>query len=289
MKNLSITRYRKIVKKSFIIAVCSLALLLVAGLSFMKNQEPTTQPTMATVIDLDLFKNGRDIFITPQELKNKLGDKNLVILDGSHPKGYAKGHIPGAISIGFKGLSRSMGKPGDPLWGTILPKDELTKKLESFGVTNNSLIVAYSDTFKGPGAGGRAVWQLRMAGLTNVKLLYGGLETWKQNGYELSKDAPHLTPSTGLVLQPYNENYRAERAMVQENIASMKIIDVRSKKEFTGEDTSRGEARGGHIQNAVWLEWTDLLNSDSSPKSPQEITTLLAQFGVGPKDDFVLY
>lgn len=281
---------RTIVKKRFILISVGLAVIVVAALTFLNRApEPVQQASTATPIDIGIFKNGNDIFISPQDLKTKLAEKNLIILDGSHPKNYAQGHIPGAINIGFKGLSRSSGKPGDPLWGTILPPEELTKKLESFGVTNDSLIVAYSDTFKGPGAGGRAVWQLRMAGLKNVKLLYGGLEMWRQSGYELSKETPAPQASTGLVLQKYDESYRANLEFVQTNLDSIKIIDVRSEKEFTGDDTSRGEARGGHIKNSVWLEWKDLLNADSTPKSPEEITAILAKVGVGPKDDFVLY
>lgn len=277
-------------KKSFILATVGLALIIVAAITiFNRTQKPVQQSITAAPIDVGIFKNGNDIFISPQDLKAKLADKNLVILDGSNPKQYAQEHIPGAVSIGFKGLSRSAGKPGDPLWGTILPPEELTKKLESFGVTNDSLIVAYSDTFKGPGSGGRAVWQLRMAGLKNVKLLYGGLEMWRQYGYELSQETPKPQASTGLVLQTYDESFRADLAFVQAHLDSMKIIDVRSEKEFTGDDTSRGEARGGHITKSVWLEWKDLLNADSTPKSPKEITAILAKVGVGPQDDFVLY
>lgn len=240
-------------------------------------------------IELSDYKNGEDIFITPQTLKEKLGTKDLVILDGNHPKNFAKGHIPGAINIGFKGLCRSAGKPGDPEWGTILPKKELTEKLQSFGITNKTLVVAYSDTFKGPGAGGRAVWQLRMAGLENVKLLYGGQQLWKTLGYELTKEASIPTTTTGLVLNDYDESFRATRTSLEQNLGKIALIDVRSKKEFTGDDTSRGEARGGHITDAVWIEWTDFLNKDATPKTPDEITTLLAGYGVKPEDDFVLY
>lgn len=240
-------------------------------------------------IDLTVYKNGQDIFITPQALQEKLGSKDLVILDGNHPKNYAKGHIPGAISIGFKGLCRSAGKPGDPEWGTILPKEELTKKLESFGITNDTLVVAYSDTFKGPGAGGRAVWQLRMAGLENVKLLYGGQQLWTSLGYKLTKEAPTPTASQGLALKDYDESFRIQRAGLEEKLGKIALVDVRSKKEFTGDDTSRGEARGGHIQDAVWVEWTAFLNEDATPKSPEEITAILASHNIKPEDDFVLY
>lgn len=121
------------------------------------------------------------------------------------------------------------------------------------------MIVCYSDTFKGPGAEGRAVWQLRMAGLDNVRLLYGGMSQWLQSGYELTGEIPEIIPSAGLVLQPYNEDFRADRHFVSTHLDKLKVIDVRSKKEYSGDDTSRGEARGGHIKNAEWLEWTSLL------------------------------
>lgn len=275
-------------KKAIFIAAVLLITASAAFFSFSnsKKQQPESD---TLVIAPELYKNGEDIFITPAQLKEKLGNKDLVILDGSHPKGYAKGHIPGAISIGFKGLCRSEGKPGVPLWGTILPKDRLTEKLQSLGITNDSLIVAYSDTFKGPGAGGRAVWQLRMAGLKNVKLLYGGLPTWKLLDYELTTEVQKPTPSTGLVLADYATENNAPMNYVKENLSKTVFIDVRTKKEFTGQDTSRGEARGGHLPGAKWLEWTVFLNKDGTPKPPEDIKALMANVGVKPEDDFVLY
>ena len=269
----------------------AITVIFVAAVFFAVSceKQPTEQRPAAAEIDLSVYKNGREIFITPAELKARLDDPNVVILDGNHPKVYADGHIPGAINIGFKGLSRSQGKPGDAGWATILPRKELTEKLESFGVTNTSLVVCCSDTFKGPGAGGRAVWQMRMAGLTNVKLLYGGLALWKQSGYEVTDKVPEIHRATGLVLQEYNEKYRATIQYVRKNIDTIKLVDVRSKNEFTGEDTSRGEARGGHIKNAKWLEWKALLNPDSTPKSPEEIIALMANIGIRPEDEVVVY
>jgi thiosulfate/3-mercaptopyruvate sulfurtransferase len=264
---------------------------IVSALFFSLSETQLPEGTeQATQIDLSLFANGQDIFITADDLHKRLGDDNLVILDGNHPKLYAKGHIPEAINIGFKGLSRAEGKPGDAEWGTILPRQELQKRLESYGITNDSLIVCYSDTLQGPGADGRAVWQLRMAGLDKVKLLYGGMALWRQAGYQLTDEPPKsVPPSTGLVLQDYQESYRANRHSILENIDTLKLIDVRSKKEFTGEDTSRGEARGGHIKNAQWLEWKELLKPDGSPKSAVEIIALLAGVGVRPDDDVIVY
>lgn len=268
------------------------AVMLAVAVAFVikvQKKAPAPNPEKYAHLDVSAFKNGDDIFITPLELKKKLGSKDLVILDGSHPRVYGKGHIPGAISMGFKGLSDCKGKPGDPEWGTILPKEKLTQKLESLGINNDKLVVAYSDTFKGPGAGGRAVWQMKMAGFTNVKLLTGGLEAWKRSGYPLSEDCVIPIPAHGLVLKDYDESYRAKKDYVFDTLGTVKIVDVRSLKEYTGEDTSRGEARGGHIKGSRWLEWTQLLNEDSTPKSPQEIIPLMAKLGITPADDFVLY
>lgn len=277
-------------KSSVLIAAIIVGLLGGTGYFYTKSQSPPPPVEKESiVIAPERYQHGKEIFITPDELKAKLGSEKLVILDGSHPKVYAKGHIPGAISMGFKGLSRSNGKPGTPLWGTILPKDQLTAKLESFGITNDTLVVAYSDIFKGPGAGGRAVWQLHMAGLKNVRLLYGGLEIWKQLGYELSTEAVQPTPATGLVLNDYDATFRAQLDYMKENLGKVVYLDVRSKDEFTGEDTSRGEARPGHIAGAQWISWKAFMNENTTPKSPEEIIALMADFGLTPEDEFVVY
>jgi thiosulfate/3-mercaptopyruvate sulfurtransferase len=250
-------------------------------------KEPVVNQEKHLKIDLSQFSD--QIFITPSELNEKLGTDELVLLDASHPKGYAKGHIPGAISIGFKGLCNCNGKPGDKEWGTVLPKEQLTQKLESLGIDNTKLVVAYSDIFKGPGGGGRAVWQLKMAGFENVRLLYGGLELWKRSGYGLSTDPVVPVPASGLVLKAYDESFRTTQADIHAQLDTLKLVDVRTLKEYTGEDTSRGEARGGHIQGSQWLEWTALLNEDASVKSTREIKDLMAGVGIRPEDDFVLY
>ncbi len=276
-------------KKAYVLIAAVLIAVTLALLAKNKPKAPVVNGEKYLKMDLAEFINQNDIFITPSQLHKKLGTSDLVILDASHPKGYAKGHIPGAIGIGFKGLSDCNGKPGDKEWGTALPKDQLTRKLESLGIDNTKLVVAYSDIFKGPGACGRVVWQMKMAGFDNVKLLYGGLEFWKRCGYSLSTAPTVPTPATGLTLKDYDESFRAKQKYIYDHLDTIKLVDVRSFKEYTGEDTSRGEARGGHIKRAQWLEWKAILNEDASVKSPREIKELMAGVGIRPEDDFVLY
>ncbi|MTI79552.1 MAG: sulfurtransferase [Firmicutes bacterium] len=252
------------------------------------SNEKNTNSAQSEPPDLSVYKNG-DIFITPQELKEKLGDPNLVLFDTSKSNVYRKGHIPGAIGVGFHGFSKVVGKPGDPLWGTTLEKDELTKRLESYGVTNDKLVVFTSNVLPGPGSDGRNVWQLRMAGLDNVKLLYGGNPYWKELGYETTKDqAPEPTPTTGLVLKDFDESYRAKKEYISKSLDQIVIIDARTEKEYQGSQNA-GEARGGHIKGAKHLLWSSLLNENATPKSPEKIKKIMADVGITPEDDFVVY
>mgnify|MGYP003501941351 FL=1 len=63
---------------------------------------------------------------------------------------------------------------------------------------------------------------------------------------------------------------------------------MRTEDEFNGSQKA-GEARGGHITGAKHLVWSSLLNEDATPKSPEEITSIMAELGVTPEDDFVVY
>lgn len=229
-----------------------------------------------------------DYFITPQELKKMLGSKDLVLLDANKPNVYEKGHIPGAVNIEIHSFSNISNKIGEPGWGTILGKDDLKKKMESLGINNDKTVVIYSDVFKGPGADGRAVWQSKVAGLDNVKMLVGGLSYWENLGYETTDEPAKATPTTGLKLKDYDTSYIATTDYVKKNLGKEVIIDVRTKGEYEGSQKA-GEPRGGHIKGAVNMPWLELLNDNGTPKSKEEIKKIMAKYGVKPEDIFTVY
>lgn len=232
----------------------------------------------------------QDIFIDPSEVKEKLGSDDIIILDCNKPDVYEKEHIKGAIGIGFHYFSDKVGKPGDEGWGTIKKKEDLQKAIQSLGITKDKLVVFYSDAFKGPGADGRAVWQLKMSGLNNVRILAGGLTDWKELGYDVSKEPVEATSTNEIVdLKEYDESYYTTKERIKENLGKEVLIDVRTKKEFEGSQNA-GEPRGGHIEGAVHVEWLELLNKNGTPKSPDEIKSIMKEkAGVTVDDDFTVY
>ncbi|OLN33194.1 sulfurtransferase [Desulfosporosinus metallidurans] len=278
-------------KRFFSIGALLLSLMILLGACATWPQKPLNSVDSGQTkqaADLSIYPKG-DLFITPQELKKRLGDQTAILVDTSKPDVYEKGHIPGAIGIGWHGLSQIVGKPGDPLWGTTLDKEALTKKLESYGVTNSTLVVFTSNVLPGPGSDGRNVWQLRMAGLDNVKLLYGGNPYWKELGYEMTKEAsPKPALVTGLILKEFDKSYSADKNYVYTNLGKTVSIDARTEKEYKGSQDA-GEARGGHIKGTKNLVWSSVLNENGTPKRPEEIIKRMADLGVTPQDDFVVY
>jgi len=268
-------------------SVLSIALIFILSLAGCSKKEEAKDLQQINEVDLKVYKNN-DFLITAQEVNKLLDSKDLVLLDCNKPDIYAKEHIKGAISIGLHAFSDKVGKPGDPGWGTIKKKEDLKKALEALGIDNKKTIVFYSDLFKGPGADGRAVWQLKMAGLDNVKIMVGGLTDWKKLGYSVNNEAVKPTPTSGVVLKDYDQTNSATKDYVYQNLGKKVVVDVRTKDEFNGSQKA-GEPRGGHIQGAVNVLWTDLLNKNGTPKSPEEIKKIMASVGVKPEDDFVVY
>lgn len=266
-----------------------LALTLVLAVSGCGSQPATDVNQSAEEFDISVYQNN-DFVITPQQLHAMLDSDNLVLIDCNKPDVYAKEHLPGAIGVGIQAFCDAVGKPGDPGWGTIKDKEDLQKTLASLGIDNEKTVVFYSDLTAGPGADGRAVWQLKMAGLDNVKMLVGGTTSWKNLGYPTTKEVTQPKPVTKVVLQDYDQNYMSTKDDVFENLDKQAIIDCRTEGEYAGSQKS-GEPRGGHIKGAVHLVWQDLLNKDAGYtfKSPEEIKTLMASKGVHPDDDFIVY
>lgn len=238
--------------------------------------------------DLSAYENG-DYFISAEDLKAMLGNESLVLLDCNKPDLYQKSHIPGAIGIGLHAFSDKVGKPGDEGWGTIKSKDDLKAELVKLGIDDTKTVVFYSNVFKGPGADGRAAWQLNLAGLKNVKILMGGSSYWDEQGYEMtSEETKVIVASSGVTLNDYDTSFTATKDEIFSSLGKTVLLDVRTKKEYDGSQNA-GEPRGGHITSAEHILWTDFLEDNGTLKSPEAIDNIMKTFNVARTDDLTLY
>jgi thiosulfate/3-mercaptopyruvate sulfurtransferase len=71
------------------------------------------------------------------------------------------------------------------------------------------------------------------------------------------------------------------------------VLDVRARKEYTGEEMLRDAVRPGRIPGVVWIEWREVLVKEGPNKgywkSAEEIRKLFADLGVTPDKDIYIY
>jgi thiosulfate/3-mercaptopyruvate sulfurtransferase len=114
-------------------------------------------------------------------------------------KDYEKGHIPGAVALDTLRLE----SPED--WNRRSPI-EIKKALEEIGITHQTTVILYGrfsfprneDPFPGSSAGHLAAFRcafiMKWAGVQDVRVLNGGLQSWSDSGEPLIQQTRHPNP-----------------------------------------------------------------------------------------------
>ena len=200
---------------------------------------------------------------------------------------YQEGHIPGAI--GWNWSSQLC----DTVRRDIIQRAELEKLLSESGISNDTTVVLYGDNNNWFAAW--ALWQLKIYGHKDVRLMNGGRKKWLAEGRELSADKPNVAATDYKASGPDYET-RAFLPNVQEGISkgSIELVDVRSPQEFSGEilappglpETCQ---RGGHIPGASSIPWGKACNEDGTFKSYDELKDLYGKAGITGQKPVVAY
>src|SRR5664280_3491219 len=122
-----------------------------------------------------------EALITPQQLKAMMGakDPKLVVIAVASVPQYFEGHIPGSIQM-WRGDYEA---PADTMGGVtdnLLQPEGFTKLMQGFGVDPDSTVVVYDYKYDAT----RVWWAFYYYGKTDVRVLDGGIQGWKDAGYE---------------------------------------------------------------------------------------------------------
>jgi thiosulfate/3-mercaptopyruvate sulfurtransferase len=177
----------------------------------------------------------------------------------------------------------------------LAPPDLFAATMESRGVGDDSVVVAYADEHgSGPH---RLWWACRVYGHENVHVLDGGLEKWQAEGRPLSSEqlsrartswTPHPRPD--LVATAAD----VSAARFDSNVV---VLDSRPPQQFRGDavwfetgeisadsngiaHTPRGDLRAGRIPWATNVPSATLYRPDFTMKSGSELEALLRSAGV---------
>src|SRR5712692_798216 len=231
-----------------------------------------------------------ELLVSTQWVQEHLNDPKvrIVEVDYDPTANYQLGHVPGAVLFDWrKDLNH-------PLQRDIVAKEQLEELFSRTGIGEETKIVLYGD-FNNWFAG-YAFWDLQYYGVKNVVLMNGGRKKWIDEDMPLSKDAPHYSPTRFRASAP-DENIRVylRQALELYNKPNVKLVDVRSPKEFTGEILAPPEyptehaQRGGHIPGAVNIPWSQAVKEDGTFKTYEEIKKLYENQGVTADKDIVAY
>src|SRR5437764_1409662 len=134
-------------------------------------------------------------------------DKNVRVAEVDvDTKAYDEGHVPGAIGWAWNT------QLCDTLRRDILSRQQFEELMAASGVTPDTTLVIYGDNNNWFAAW--ALWQAKIYGHKDVRLMNGGRKKWLAEGRELSTEAPK-PPRTKYTAKDADNSLRAFLPQVQ--------------------------------------------------------------------------
>ena len=209
---------------------------------------------------------------------------------------YEEGHIPGAIDLDTNELE------SPDTWNRRSPP-ELKEALERAGITRDTTVVLYGrssvagadDPFPGSSAGQlgamRCAFIMLYAGVNDVRILNGGLQTWIDEGLATTtNDSPRKPVADFGAVIPQRPELAVDIAEAKEILRShdKNLVCVRSRREYMGEVSGYNYIRKkGRIPGAVFADcgsdayhMENYRNIDHTTREYHEIESLWAQSAI---------
>ena len=246
------------------------------------------QPTTAAPAPFKGEETYSSFLVTPEWLKANI-DK-VVLIDARASSLYKgqQGHLPGAINAEWTYFANMGGKAGDPKWGTVADAPVLAKRIGALGIDGKKEVIVYGD---GGDWGNAAwvVWILRMTGFGNAKILDGGFTAYRAAGGKTVATVHTPKPVT-YPYTTFNPSYVVTTDWMKDAVSSpdVKIVDVRSEKEYAGEIRPFGEKRPGHIPGAINLPMDKVMTSDYKVLPESDLRALLESNGFTNKEQTII-
>ncbi|WP_425350743.1 rhodanese-like domain-containing protein [Clostridium muellerianum] len=212
--------------------------------------------------------------------------------DESKSSGYLKvGHIKGAVHISTNEVEEGPFKKR-------ISDDRLKKFAESNGITIDTTVILYGTD---PMPSFRIAAILKYMGVKDVRILNGGISSWKNSKYELEKTPNKKIPieSFGAVV-PVNKGYIMDLPEVKEILKDgkkSKLVDIRSLDEYIGKTSEDDYIKvKGHIAGAVWghagtnsIVMEDFRNIDNTIRNKDEILSMWKKSGIKSEKKICFY
>jgi molybdopterin synthase sulfurtransferase len=218
---------------------------------------------------------------------------------------YLSGHIPGAIDMDTLALE------APETWNRRSPQ-EIKDALEKHGITADTTVVLYgkymnpdnANEFPGSAAGDigaiRNAFIMLYAGVKDVRVLNGGFQSWKDEGFEVSfNDEPRQAVAEFGAPVPARPELAVDTPEAKKMIVSTnaELVCVRSWPEYIGQVSGYNYIEPkGRIPGAVFADcgsdayhMENYRNFDHTTREFHEIANIWMDNGVAPDKHLAFY
>lgn len=242
---------------------------------------------------------GRSVIAPPA------GDVVVAHVNFDNPRDYARGHIPGAIHLDTMAIEEP------DFWNRRTP-EELAVALCGLGIRHDTTVVLYgrcgqpSMEQQDPGmeagqiAAMRAAAILLYAGVSDVRVLDGGLGAWERSGGEVVSDPVESVPVSDFgVAIPARPDLMIDMPEAARILADPhgELVSIRSWAEFIGEVSGyhyvlpRGRIDGAVFGNcgSDAYHMQNYRNRDQTMRDYEEVAARWREVGVVPEKRIAFY
>jgi thiosulfate/3-mercaptopyruvate sulfurtransferase len=229
-----------------------------------------------------------EVLVSTEWVSQHAQDANVRVVEiDVDTKAYQEGHVPGAIAWAWNT------QLCDTVRRDILSKEQFEKLMSASGVGNDTTLVLFGDNNNWFAAW--ALWQAKIYGHSDVRIMNGGRKKWLAEGREISLESPSVTPKAYKAADA-DLSLRAYLPQVQDAVQKKTagLVDVRSPQEFSGEILAPAGLpetcqRGGHIPGASNIPWGKACNEDGTFKSFDDLKAIYANEGIDGTKPIIAY
>lgn len=225
--------------------------------------------SLFTLLNLNAF----EAFVKPNELKEHLQKKNLILIDVASKELYQQGHILNALHCDVSKLINTT-----KLYPLIHQSSAIQKELSQFGINYDSDVVIYShNTDKGLQASTLLALVLISHGFNSVSILDGGYMAWIFENELLVSTQVNNHPNEGNFQLKRRDDILVNYEYVEKNLKSIPIIDSRSEQHYYGIKRSSKTETIGHISHAKSNYYKNSFLTDGLLRDKKELDEMFIE------------
>ncbi|WP_397362649.1 sulfurtransferase [Olleya sp. R77988] len=219
-------------------------------------------------------------------LKDIVNQPNIKVIDFRKKDIYNNEHIEGAVNIWRRDIEDASYDYG----GIMASQTQIETLFGKLGIKTDDTLVIYDDI--GLCDASRLWWLLQNYNFDNVKMLHGGITSWKAIGGKVTKQSTIINNTIFKLPETSGMKYFVSKESVLDAIKNkVVILDTRTPDEFSGKRQKKGAAKGGRIPTSIHIDWAEAVDykGDKRLKTIENLKQIYNKLNIKKNDPIIVY